>query len=62
MSERKRILTGVRPTGSLHLGHYGGALENWLRLQQEYDFDFLIADYQVSDHIDEFKNTRGYVM
>ena len=30
--ERRRILTGVRPTGALHLGHYAGALENWLRL------------------------------
>ena len=28
--ERRRILTGVRPTGALHLGHYAGALENWL--------------------------------
>lgn len=62
MSERKRILTGVRPTGSLHLGHYGGALENWLRLQDEYDCDFLIADYQVSDHVDEFENIRGYAL
>ncbi len=33
---KKRILTGVRPTGSLHLGHYAGALENWLRLQNEF--------------------------
>ena len=30
---KKRILTGMRPTGALHLGHYAGALENWLRLQ-----------------------------
>ena len=30
--ERRRILTGVRPTGALHLGHYAGALENWLGL------------------------------
>jgi tryptophanyl-tRNA synthetase len=33
----KRILTGIRPTGALHLGHYAGALENWVRLQHEYD-------------------------
>jgi len=62
MGERKRILTGIRPTGPLHLGHYGGALENWLRLQDEYDCFFLIADYQVSDHLDEFENIRGYIL
>ena len=58
MSERKRILTGIRPTGSLHLGHYAGALENWIRLQREYDCHFLIADYQVSDYADDFERVR----
>ncbi len=58
MSERKRILTGIRPTGSLHLGHYAGALENWVRLQREYDCHFLIADYQVSDYADDFERVR----
>jgi len=43
-SERKRVLTGIRPTGPLHLGHYAGALENWVKLQSEYDCYFLIAD------------------
>ena len=61
MSERKRILTGIRPTGSLHLGHYAGALENWLRLQREYDCHFLIADYQVSDYADDFERVRESV-
>ena len=60
-SERKRILTGVRPTGALHLGHYVGALENWIRLQREYDCTFLIADFQVSDHADEFELVREAV-
>ncbi len=60
--ERRRILTGVRPTGSLHLGHYAGALENWLRLQHEYECFFLIADYQVSDHADEIALVRESVM
>jgi len=59
--ERKRILTGVRPTGSLHLGHYVGALENWIRLQQEYECFFLIADFQVSDHADEMELVRTSV-
>jgi tryptophanyl-tRNA synthetase len=59
--ERKRILTGVRPTGALHLGHYVGALENWLRLQNEYECFFLIADYQVSDYADEFGSIREFI-
>jgi tryptophanyl-tRNA synthetase len=58
---RKRILTGVRPTGALHLGHYVGALENWIRLQQEYECFFLIADYQVSDYADDFDRVRESV-
>jgi tryptophanyl-tRNA synthetase len=59
--DRKRILTGVRPTGALHLGHYVGALENWLRLQREYECYFLIADYQVSDYADDFDRVRESV-
>jgi tryptophanyl-tRNA synthetase len=58
---RKRILTGIRPTGSLHLGHYAGALENWVRLQKEYECFFLIADYQVSDYADEIDRVRESV-
>ena len=61
MSERKRILTGIRPTGALHLGHYAGALENWLRLQGDYDCHFLIADYQVSDYADDLARVRESV-
>ena len=62
MNERKRILTGIRPTGSLHLGHYAGALHNWVRLQQEYECFFLIADYQVSDHADDIARVRQSVI
>ncbi len=61
MTERKRILTGVRPTGALHLGHYAGALENWVRLQDEYDCFFLIADCQVSDYADRLETVRESV-
>jgi len=46
-SKKKRILSGMRPTGKLHIGHYVGALENWINLQQEYDNFHLIADYHV---------------
>jgi tryptophanyl-tRNA synthetase len=42
--ERKRILTGDRPTGKLHLGHYVGSLRNRLRFQEKYDCFFIVAD------------------
>lgn len=44
---RRRILTGDRPTGRMHLGHYVGSLENRLRLQDEYECFFIVADYHV---------------
>ncbi len=44
MTERKRILTGDRPTGKMHLGHYVGSLKNRVRLQDEYECFFIIAD------------------
>ncbi len=43
----KRILSGMRPTGKLHIGHFVGALENWIHLQNNYECYFLIADYHV---------------
>lgn len=45
MHKKGIILSGMRPTGALHLGNYFGALENWVRLQDEYDCFFFIADY-----------------
>ncbi len=44
MSEQRRILTGDRPTGRLHLGHYVGSLRHRVRLQHEYECYFIIAD------------------
>ena len=44
---KKRILSGMRPTGKLHIGHYVGALENWIKLQDEFESYHLIADYHV---------------
>ena len=41
----RRVLSGMRPTGPLHLGHYHGVLKNWLKLQQEYECLFFIADW-----------------
>jgi tryptophanyl-tRNA synthetase len=45
VAKRKRVLSGMRPTGRLHLGHYFGALSNWLKLQEEYDCFFFVADW-----------------
>jgi tryptophanyl-tRNA synthetase len=45
MSERMRILSGMRPTGRFHLGNYLGAAQNWVRLQDEYECFYFIADY-----------------
>ncbi|MEJ2054269.1 MAG: tryptophan--tRNA ligase, partial [Calditrichaceae bacterium] len=42
---KKRILSGMRPTGRLHLGNYAGALENWIQLQKEFDNFFFVADW-----------------
>ena len=43
--ERDRVLSGMRPTGQLHLGHYHGVLKNWVRLQDQYDSFFFVADW-----------------
>ena len=42
---RPRVLSGMRPTGALHLGHYHGALKNWVRLQDDNDCFFFVADW-----------------
>ena len=41
----ERVLSGMRPTGNLHLGHYHGVLKNWVRLQSEYPCFFFVADW-----------------
>jgi len=45
LTKKKRILSGMRPTGKLHIGHLVGALENWVSLQGEYQNFHLVADY-----------------
>jgi tryptophanyl-tRNA synthetase len=63
-SERPRVLSGMRPTGKLHLGNYMGALANWVKLQDQYECYFFIADWhalttdyadtsQITDNIKE---------
>ncbi len=60
---RPRVLSGMRPTGRLHLGNYMGALHNWVNLQQDYDCYFFIADLHAlttdyADPGDVQENTR----
>ena len=43
--QHQRVLSGMRPTGRLHLGHYHGVLQNWVRLQHEYECFFFVADW-----------------
>ena len=49
-----RVLSGMRPTGALHLGHYHGVLKNWVKLQHEYECFFFVADWHaLTTHYDE---------
>ena len=49
----ERVLSGMRPTGALHLGHYHGVLKNWIKLQHEYPCLFFVADWHaLTTHYD----------
>jgi tryptophanyl-tRNA synthetase len=66
-SSRKRVLSGMRPTGKLHLGNYMGALHNWVRLQDQYECYFFIADVHAltTDYADPSQipsNTREVIL
>ena len=51
---RERVLSGMRPTGALHLGHYHGALKNWVRLQAEFECFYFVADWHaLTTHYEE---------
>ena len=45
VNSQQRVLSGMRPTGRLHLGHYHGVLKNWIKLQHEYECFFFVADW-----------------
>jgi tryptophanyl-tRNA synthetase len=57
ISQRKRVLSGMRSTGKLHLGNYVGALQNWVRMQDQYECFFFIADWHAltTDYADTSK-------
>lgn len=60
---KKRILTGDRPTGPLHLGHYVGSIQNRVKLQNEYDLFYLIADVQaLTDNHDNPEKVSSNVL
>jgi tryptophanyl-tRNA synthetase len=56
-TQRKRVLSGMRSTGKLHLGNYVGALQNWVRMQDEYECFYFIADWHAltTDYADTSK-------
>lgn len=55
-SSPKRVVSGMRPTGAMHLGHYFGALKNWAKLQYEYDCYYFAADYHaLTTHYEHFE-------
>ena len=59
---QSRVLSGMRPTGRLHLGHYHGVLKNWLELQHEYDCFFFVADWHaLTTHYEHTETLEQYV-
>jgi tryptophanyl-tRNA synthetase len=62
MAEKKRILSGMRPTGPLHLGNLHGALANWIDMQERYDCFFFIADWHaLTSNYEDTENITDYV-
>ena len=58
----ERVLSGMRPSGRLHLGHYHGVLKNWINLQHEYDSYFFVADWHaLTTHYDTPEQMQGNV-
>lgn len=60
-NDTKRVLSGMRPTGRLHLGHYYGVLKNWLELQHKYECFFFVADWHaLTTHYAEPGDISGH--
>jgi len=61
MSKHKRIVSGMRPTGKLHLGNLHGALSNWIRLQDQYECFFFVADWHaLTSDYEHSENIRKF--
>ena len=61
--EKKKIMSGMRPTGKLHLGHYLGVIDNWVKLQEEYDCYFSVADWHaLTTKYDKTENMKQDVI
>ena len=59
----QRVVSGMRPTGRLHLGHYHGVLKNWIQLQHEYECFFFVADWHaLTTHYDEPYDIEQFTM
>ncbi len=59
---KQRVLSGMRPTGQLHLGHYHGVLKNWIRLQDDYECFFFVADWHaLTTHYDDPSTMGNHV-
>ncbi len=59
---RQRVLSGMRPTGAMHLGHYHGALKNWVRMQADYECFYFVADWHaLTTHYEERDVMERYV-
>ncbi len=62
VTQQQRVLSGMRSTGALHLGHYHGVLKNWIRLQHEYECFFFVADWHaLTTHYEDTSNIENHV-
>ena len=63
MIEKQKIVSGMRSTGKLHLGHYLGVIQNWVKLQEEYDCYFFVADWHaLTTKYDDTQSLRQNVI
>ncbi|MFW6179880.1 MAG: tryptophan--tRNA ligase, partial [Desulfohalobiaceae bacterium] len=63
MQDKQRIVSGMRPTGPLHLGHYFGVLQNWIQLQKQHDCLFFVADWHaLTSEYSQPQGIRNFVL
>ena len=61
-TQNQRVLSGMRPTGKLHLGHYRGVLKNWIELQHTHECYFFVADWHaLTTEYDHSEGIAGHV-